>query len=170
MSVTFKSDLPDEGLPTREPCLCTQMSAKFSQWVQYGAGEAHEMERAADLKCYVCGGAGVELTTLTTTPELNLSNVNAEALLAVMGIEPQGSYGLVGEMSIAQARRGVMRARSRRSLEPFVPKALPDWANVFSARVVVPVHTAEHVSERIDRFAKFVELSAELGAKKIRWY
>lgn len=168
MSVTFTSDLPDKGLPTREPCLCTQMHVKFSQWVQYGAGEAREMERAADSECHVCKGTGVELTTLTTTPELNLSNVNAEALLAAMGIEAQGSYGLVGEMSIAQARRGVIRARNRRSLEPFVPRA--DWTSAFGARVIAPVHTTEHVEEHVDRFSKFVELSAELGAKKIRWF
>lgn len=165
MSVTFESDLPDEGLPTLEPCLCTQMDERFSQWFQYGPGEASVMKSAADPHCTTCRGTGVEGYAMATTPQLNFSNLNAEALLEVMGFKP--SYA--GEMTVAQARRGVMRARSRKSLESFVPTA--DWAKVFgSTRYIVPDQTAEHVQERIERFARFVEVSAELGAKKIRWY
>lgn len=166
MSVTFESDLPDEGLPTLEPCLCTQMDERFSQWFQYGAGEPSVMKRAADEHCTTCRGTGVEAYAMATTPQLNFSNLNAEALLRTLGVK-QPSYA--GEMTVAEARRGVMRARARKSLEPFVPTA--DWAAVFGGpRYIVPGQTAEHVRERVERFAKFVELSAELGAKKIRWY
>lgn len=164
MSVTFTaSDLEDAGLPTTEPCLCTQMDERFSQWFQYGPGPAEEMRAAADPRCPTCRGSGVEGYVRSTIPQVNFSNLNAGMLLRVFGIN-QPYYA--GEISVAQARRGVMRALSRKNLQDFVPS--PDWQRGLGARmIVVP---GQDVRGQVERFAKFVETVAALGARKIRWY
>lgn len=164
MSVTFKADLPDEGLPVLEPCLCTQMDEHFSQWMQYGAGEPSVMQAAADPGCYMCKGTGVERYSRPTLPELNLANANAEALFNAMGIKKDYWYG---EMTVVEARRGVVRARNTRINVP--PK--PAWSAVFGGpRIIGGEITEESILERVNRFAHFVDTVSKLGAKKITWY
>ena len=164
MSVTFEAaDLDDEGLPTLEPCLCTQMDEKFSQWFQYGPGPAEEMRAAADPRCSTCRGSGLEGFVRSTIPQVNFSNLNAGALLRALDIK-QPYYA--GEISVAQARRGVMRALSRKNLQSFSPA---DWQQVFGGPRIIAV-PGQDVRGQVERFSKFVESVAELGAKKIRWY
>ena len=164
MSVTFSSDLPDQGLPVMEPCLCTQMDESFSQWVQYGPGEPSVMRAAAAQGCYTCKGTGIEGYERSALPELNLANANAEALLNAMGIKQDYYHG---EMSVAEARRGVVRARNTRI--PVPPK--PAWSQVFGGpRLIGGEITEESILERVNRFENFLNAVSELGAKKITWY
>lgn len=165
MSVVFEAaDLQDAGLPTLEPCLCTQMDERFLDWMQYGAGEASEMRKAASPQCHVCRGTGIEHALRPTIPGLNFSNDAARILLSAMF---GGDVGLQGETTIAKARRGIMRARNTKIVVP----QQPHWAGVFKgARFIGADITVEGLLERLDRFENFVNTVAQLGAKKIRWY
>lgn len=164
MSVTFKADLPDTGLPTLEPCLCTQMDERFSQWFRHGPGAPEEIRAAASPECYMCSGTGTEGVTLPTIPELNLANVNAAALLEAMGIKQDYYHG---EMTVTQARRGIIRARNT----AFAVPEKPAWSSVFGgARVIGGEVTRESILDRVNRFAHFVDTVSKLGAKKIVWY
>jgi hypothetical protein len=125
------------------------------------------MRAAADARCYVCKGSGVEGVTLPTMPELNVSNANAEALFQALGLKAPNQY-YQGEASLAELRRGVMRARARRRLpEP----ARPDWLGGLGggARFISPPTDQESLQARLERFAAFVEKLAGLGVKRIRW-
>lgn len=165
MSVTFTAaDLADEGLPTLEPCLCTQMHESFGDWVRHGAGDPETMKAAASSDCWTCKGSGIEAMVLSTVPQLNFANLNAAALIRAMGIEQDYYHG---EMTVAQARRGILRARNTK----FQMATQPDWKQVFGgARIIGGELTRESVLDHVNRFAAFVDTVAKLGAKRIRWY
>lgn len=97
------------------------------------------------------------------TDELNFCNANARALLDVMNLASKDD-GFGGETDIATARRGIIRARNRRSLADFVRSE----ANARAREIVSPL-TEEGLRERLDRFEAFVEASARLGATRITW-
>src|SRR5574343_234791 len=42
--------------------------------------------------------------------DLNLSNMNAASLLKLLGFEPMGPDGMVGEVTVPEMRRAIMRA------------------------------------------------------------
>lgn len=97
---------------------------------------------------------------------LNLNNANGAALLDAMGLLKDARY-LDGECTIAEARRGVIRARNR---------SLAQWARAASnskppgrVHVFSPAFDEEDLEERIDRFSKLVETNATAGATVIRW-
>lgn len=157
MSITFSPDLQGE-LPILKPCLCTQNSPEFGDWMQYGPGMPSVMRAAAWNGCDFCYGTGVESSLTPISPTLNFSNTNAFALLRVMGMEAQPD----GEMTIPLVRRGIMRGRARRSLD--------DLIEPMSNRFVTFGVSAESIRERLDRFSNFVESAASLGAGRIFWY
>lgn len=159
MSITFTPDL-EGGIPTLDPCMCTQMHEDFVQWVDYGPGSAAVMESAANEDCHQCQGTGLEQSIRAAYPELNMSNEHAWAVLQVMGLKAQQE----GSMTLVQARRGLIRARARTSLEAFTaPKTVV--GRFFDAGV-----TEVAIAHRIEKLSKFVELVASLGATRIFWY
>lgn len=164
MSVTFSSDAYDQGLPVMEPCLCTQMDPSFSQWFRYGV-DAEAAKFAASPECWTCKGSGVEGYVRSALPELNFANENAEALINAMGIKQDYYHG---SMTLAQARRGIVRARNTKFSVP----ERPAWEGVFGGARIIPGGeiTRESVLDHVNRFADFVEKVAKLGAKKIVWY
>lgn len=93
--------------------------------------------------------------------ELNFNSANGAALLDAMGF---GGRLLEGECSIAEARRGVIRARNRRSITAYTRVAVNE------RRCFSPEFTEEDLAERIDRFSRFVESNAAAGATVVRWY
>lgn len=159
MTVTFTPDLEGE-VPVLEPCLCTQQHDDFGQWMEFGPGAAGVMREAASQECYQCQGAGVEKGVRAAYPELNFANVNASALLRAMALPdtPEGS------MTLAQARRGVMRVRARRTLEPFTRE------RHVAGRFFDFGSSSDDIRERVERFANFAELVGSLGATQIFWY
>lgn len=97
---------------------------------------------------------------------MNLNNANGAALLDAMGLL-NGARELWGECTIAEARRGIIRARNR---------SLAQWARAASnskppgrVHVFSPAFDDEDLAERIDRFAELVEANAKAGATVIRW-
>lgn len=159
-SVTFYTDIPDTGLPVVEPCLCTQTHENFNDWVIYGAGAEKEMQMAADPNCYVCHGSGIESYNRSTKPELNFSNDNAVSILGALGLP---TYDLYGKISIHEARRALIKAKNRSSLNKFTREPIKT-NRIFDAGL-----NENDISERLNRFEKFLENSIADGATKIHW-
>lgn len=164
-SVTFFTDIPDAGLPVMEPCLCTQMHEKFNDWYRYGPGPEDEMKAAASPDCYMCKGSGVEGYHRSTKPELNFSNDNASAVLGALGLPTNELYG---EMSVHEAKRALIRAKNRSSLDQFT-RAPINERNPGRARIFDGGISEEGILERLERFEKFLENSIADGATKIHW-
>ena len=158
-SITFVSDADVPTLTEMSPCLCTQDSDKFVQWHEYGVGPKEEMREAANPDCVVCKGTGVESFERDLGPSLNMSNSNAYALLAVLGLplEPNG------EISIPEARRALMKARSRSSFNQFTRE--PESGNRFWDAGF----GTDDIEERLDRFENIINHAVEHGGKNIRW-
>lgn len=164
-SVTFSTDIPDDGLPVMEPCLCTQMHEKFNDWFRYGVGPEDEMKAAADPSCYICKGSGIEGYRRPTKPELNFSHDNASAVLGTLGLPTSELYGM---MSVHEAKRALIRAKNRSNLDQFtrapIDKKRPGRARIFDGGI-----SEEGIRERLDRFEKFLDNSIADGATKIYW-
>ncbi len=159
-SVTFYTDVPDDGLPVLEPCLCTQMHEKFNDWFKYGPGPEEEMKSAADPNCHMCKGSGIEGYRRPTKPELNFSNDNARSLLGALNLP---AIELYGEISIHDAKRTIIRAKNRSDFSQFTREPVKEkriWDGGLS----------EHdILERLGRFEEFVDKSIADGATKIMW-
>lgn len=178
MSVNFHSDLTDEATTSKEaPCLCSQMAER---WLDAMDGDFSEAVRA-DLKananpaCPMCHGTGVEMEEESDAPHFNLANDNAGLLFEALGL----GASPYGDLSVPEARRAVMRARSRSDLSPFTretevlhgrPRA--DENGVVNLRPM-RLHSAgvdeAKMASYIDRFSAFVEASASRGATTISW-
>lgn len=177
MSITFNSDAPFEARLKNEPCLCAQMGWGFLAMMR---GE-DSVEVRANLQeesrpdCPQCGGTGVEVVEETDAPSLNLANDNAARLLAAMDLPCDCD----GEMTLAEARRGLMRARARQDLSQFVreettvygaPRAQEDGSvELHPVRAQSFGLSVEGLRDRIERFGAFVEAAAARGAQTIFW-
>ncbi len=169
MSITFSSDAPETITEVQEHCLCAQMAEGFM-----GDATPEALRAAANAACPNCSGSGIELVPSSDGPALNLCNGNGIALLRALRL----GMAYAGKISIAEARRAVIRARAG-SLEPFArleekligrPVVRADGA--IEARPVrswdMGLSTAA-LAERLERFAVVVEESAKRGAKNIYW-
>lgn len=96
------------------------------------------------------------------TDELNLCNANARALLDAMDLASDDD-GFGGEVDIATARRGIIRARNRRTLSSFTRPGVDE------PRCFEPAFTDDDLLHRLARFEAFVEESARRGATRITW-
>lgn len=109
---------------------------------------------------------------------LNLCNANAFALLSLLGLDAEDSCG---SCSLADARRGIMRARAsfeRRApafeRAPAVEYAAPRTGTdgvveLKPIRYLSPGFDASDLLDRLDRFAVTVEALASRGATHITW-
>lgn len=177
MSYTFSSDAAATTSTKEEPCLCAQMAECFGEAFDYGITQAHRAELAAEAQdgCPMCKGTGVESVEESDLPELNLANLNASALLGSLALV--NDFG--GQVSVADARRAVMRARARKSLSAFefssetvhgAPRTNEDGSiELRPLRVQGFGLDSEGLKGRIEQFASFVEESASRGATVVFW-
>jgi len=178
MSYTFTALTPESPVSRKEePCLCAQGAECFSDSFQNGITEAHRVELAGEAwsECLQCKGTGVETVEYDERPSLNLNNENAKLLLGALGL----STDCWGEMTLPEARRGLMRARARKSLSEFTrasetfygaPRADENGAiELRPFRGHSGGFSEESLRDRIERFALLVDQAAEQGATKIFW-
>src|SRR5690606_22970065 len=101
-----------------EPCLCAQMA---EHWSDFYEGRDTPTIRAnlkqeANPNCHFCKGTGIEIASHEVgAPQLELSNANGEILFRILGIPFEPS----GEMTIPEARRAIIKAQSRTSLDKY---------------------------------------------------
>lgn len=177
MSVTFTSNASVEVSHKDAPCLCAQMAESFCETFEgRWSDEARaDLANSANPNCPFCKGSGVEKVEHSEAPYLNLANDNARLVLEALGLDTE----LWGELSIAKARRAVMRGRSRSDLTPFTredgvvygrPRADDDGVvQLRPVRVRSMGVDEDRMASYIERFADFVERSASLGATTITW-
>jgi len=178
MSITFYSNATEFRTYTDEsPCLCVQNAESF---IAAMSGDLSEPVRAdlqanADPTCHICKGTGIEVNELDDRPEINWANDNARAILGALGV----AFDECGDLSVADARRALMRARSRGDLSPFTrPEEVVHGrprANEDGSVELRPVRSwggalnAAGIRDRVEQFARFVEESATRGATTILW-
>lgn len=107
--------------------------------------------------------------------DLNWSNGNARLVLSMLGFSGDDLYG---EAPIADCRRAVMRARSRKAEQYTREEEIVHGAprtNEDGTVELKPVRMhsfgidAEGILHRVNAFAQFVEVAAKLGATHIHW-
>ncbi len=182
MSVTIESDISRQTTNQEESCMCAQ-SSKY--WLDFQKGAdtpaiRADLQQEADPNCPYCKGSGIEVVAQDVDfPSLNLSNENAKVLFTILGLNINSSDGMVGEMSISEARRAIIRAQSRKSLEKFVR---PEEKTFGKPREISPgvidmkplrfFHFGlplEKLQRYIKTFAEFVIEVSRRGATKIFW-
>jgi len=109
---------------------------------------------------------------------VNLSNTNAWALLGLLGLDGRG---LLGQVTIAEARRAVMYARAtfERRASGYTRETVTertmwraDASGVVRLRPITMIAhglDADALGERLGRFAVLVERAAAGGATGIAW-
>ena len=111
-------------------------------------------------------------------PSMNLNNGNAATLLRALGIPPTDEHGsLCGDVSIVEARRGVVRAKNTKLYHLGRPEAVQHGKPVERDGIVElrpvryfsPEFTADDILERVVRFAELVEQANDAGAERIGW-
>ena len=178
MSINFHANITDANITNSDsPCLCAQMA---DMWVDAMDGHWSEAVKAnlaseANPKCPFCKGTGIEAVRESDAPVLNLANGNAVLLLGALGLDSAPS----GELSVPEARRAIIRARSRSDLTPFTREQETVYgrprANEDGSVELRPVRLSsmgvdkERVASYIERFASLVEESADRGATTIFW-
>ena len=127
MSVTFLSNADSVRVLIREGCLCAQLAPGFPR------ASEQTLASHAEPGCVWCGGTGIEERQEHTEPRLNVSNVNAHALLAFLRLiedraylservptlrsalivgDTSSPYELAGEATLPTMRRALLRARN----------------------------------------------------------
>jgi hypothetical protein len=107
---------------------------------------------------------------------LNLCNVNAAALLSVLGLDPNDPCGAV---EIPVARRAIIKANATDRLDRFTrpdetvygePREGDDGVvTLRPLRIFSQGLDRNALQERLDRFSKLVEAAAVKGATHIQW-
>ena len=100
---------------------------------------------------------------------LNVNFGNGYALLRLLDLNP-GQDCLQGEATMAEARRGVMRARAtfeRRA--PDLTRKGSDTKRPGRVRVIEGGMDEEYLARRLNDFEKFLNVVAEMGATSIYW-
>lgn len=178
MSVTFHSNVATETL-TKEatPCLCSQMAELWSDAMHGTWNDAvrEDLKREANPSCPFCKGTGIEMREESDAPTLNLSNEGTLLLFKALGL----NHDLTGDLPIPEARRAIMRARSRSDLSPFTcgpevkysaPRTEEDGSVVLRPlRLYSPGVDTNRMASFITRFANFVEAAVTRGATTIHW-
>ncbi len=100
---------------------------------------------------------------------LNLNFGNAYALLGLLGLDPGQDY-LHGEVTMAEARRGVMLARAtfERRAGKFTREG-SDTKRPGKVRIIQGGMGEDYLARRLDDFEKFLDVVAEMGATSIYW-
>ena len=160
-------------------CLCAQDAPSWDMYLE--GTDLLELREYAEETCVLCGGIGVSPIEEGGI-DFTLGNLNAAAFLALLGID---SEYLVGELSIAEARRATMRARAR--FDAVAPVLVREGVDLVSPRgttvradgVVeltggryrgnVGALELEDLEGYVQRFGLFVEAAARGGASSISW-
>lgn len=176
MAIVFDSDLVFPNTPAVS-CSCAQNMPRFDEVLDV---EAEERPLPAELvehirehafpDCARCGGSGL---VEGASPHASFVQVNS-AVLGALGLEAER-----GSCTIPEARRALMRARSRR-LAPFViPAEVEHGKPVVHENGVVELRPVrfqsfevceDRIGAMVDRVADLVERLAAAGATQIRWY
>lgn len=178
MSITFDSDVHRDIEEKEEPCLCAQMAEGWSDFYEGRRTPAlrAQLKQEANPSCPFCKGTGIENASHEVgNPTLNLSNDNALTLLKILGLPADH----VGEISIPEARRAIMRAMSRSSYQEYErpeetqygkPREVsPGVVNLKPLRWHDPGLSAEKIKAYVTRFADFVAQVIQRGGSKIHW-
>jgi hypothetical protein len=112
MSITFSIPNSPTTL-TEESCMCAQMAPRFCAQFEgeFTLDEIRdELREHASDECWSCKGTGVVSWEVPDADcEVNLSNVNAMAMLALMGVEAD-YCGTITSEDIPSVVRRLMRA------------------------------------------------------------
>lgn len=181
MSLTFSTNHPTAANDSRvAACMCAQDAPSWCDVVDLelegGMPSTEQLDELRDHawdQCPTCGGQGHTLER-PFAPMLSLANVNARALFGVLGLP----FAEAGVVTIAEARRAVMRARARTELGAFERPAIVVTGAPIERDGVVelrPVRAriggldAEMILDRVERLAELVEQGAADGATVLCW-
>jgi len=177
MSITFGSNAPETTTYKAASCLCVQYCDAITKLDNEGIDNAEirsELRKEAWVDCPRCSGSGIVDEPVFDGPMLDLNHGNGTSLLAALGIPLESPA-----ISLPEARRALMRARSRRSLAPFTREGCIEYgAPRDRGDGVVDLHPIRYADfafgeddlrARIDRFASFVEAVAARGGTAISW-
>jgi hypothetical protein len=138
--------------------------------VNFSSGETHTIPTTVHM------GEGDE-----DILDLNLSNMNASALLKLLGFEPMGPDGMVGEVTVPEMRRAIMRAVNTfdskagactraTEIEYGKPRDNGDGTiELRPVRVYSQGIDEEYLSRRLAQLAENVEVLVKRGATHITW-
>lgn len=182
MSITIESNIERNTIDKEEPCMCSQMAIHWSDFYEgIDTPEIRtDLKENASSRCPNCHGQGIEVVSQEVDfPSINLSNENAKILFDILGIKVSSEDGMVGEMSIPEARRAVIRAQSRKSLDRFIrpeektfgkPREIsPGVIEMKPLRLFHSGLSEEKIQRYIRTFAEFVVEVIKRGATKIVW-
>jgi hypothetical protein len=180
--LTIDSDLPRDIEEKQEPCMCAQMA---EHWTAFYEGRdtpdiRYNLKSEANPKCFHCHGTGVETVGHEVgIPTINLNYRNAKVLFEILGININGPDGMVGEITIPEARRAVMRGRSKQNLAKFIapeckqygkPREIePGVIDMRPLRMFECGLTEDKIRSMIQEFAALVLEVSHRGATKIFW-
>ena len=182
-SITFWSDSDAPSDEVREPCLCTQdLDAPLDEVDRMLRSDdpdevkeiSARLKEHANGRCLYCKGEGVVVDRIRREVELNWSNANALAVLEVLGLEPDYS----GSITVPEARRAVMRAKSRSSLSEFErpeevltrPREVEEGVTELHSPYLHSFSQSEdEIRRKIERFETLVREAEANGAKNILW-
>jgi hypothetical protein len=175
MSLDFSTDLRAPRETVESPCLCAQMCEAWGRMYHGGASDEirAELAREADSGCPHCRGTGIEMVPVESPHSLN-TNLYGYSMLRALGLPAEQS----GECTIAEARRGLLRARNTdlghlvEEEETTYGRPCADENGAIQLRPLRS-HTRglslEDLDRRLNDFSAFVEGAAEAGATQIFW-
>ena len=102
--------------------------------------------------------------------DMNMSNMNALAFLALLNIPSGDENGLCGSVTIPEARRAIMFARNtfERHVDGLTRED-SDTRKPGQCRVIETGIDREYFERRLNDFVNFVEAQAIAGADEISW-
>lgn len=95
---------------------------------------------------------------------LNLNNGNAAALIRLLGFED----GPSGEVTMPEARRGIIRARNTSKASDYT-RAPESERGRRGCRVISGGLDLDGLMSRLERFESFVDVMERMGATSIYW-
>ncbi len=160
-------------------CLCAQDAPTWDMYLE--GTDLLELREEADSRCVLCGGSGIHPVEEGGI-EIDLANLNATAFLELLDF---GTEYLVGECTLAEARRALMGARAR--FDRVAPGLVREGVvltgprrgmvredgviEIMGARVrsTMGALTVEDLEGYVARFGVFVEAAARARATMIAW-
>ena len=161
MSVTFTATTNKKPITVKTVCFCAQMPPVFVDVFEGRSDDWDALANDADPDCFMCESKGWRMEEQSQAASVNFANVNAILVLKAMGRPPKSESDLWGELSIATARRGIIRARNITNHELRKPI---DEPGLFIAGL-----DRAGLMARVDAVSEVIEASAREGGKTISW-
>lgn len=161
MSVTFTANTNKKSVSVKTVCICAQMSPVFFDVFEGRSDDWDALASDTDPDCFMCKAKGWYMEEQSQDASVNFSNANAILVLKAMGLPPQDESDLWGQLPIAEARRGIIRARNVTNHELRESTA---EGRVFSTGM-----DRAGLMERVDAVSEVIEASAREGGKTISW-